>query len=188
MADRDRPSYDPFGLYRDDEEPDEETGRLGTAMRLVAAVTVLVLLAATLAAGPAGLLVAVSVLAGVAALVLVLRVPAPPRPRRRPRSGLPVDNAPFRAYREVAEQLSWAAVSHRHYDLATRPLLTRLAASRLADRHRVDLYADPAAARALVGEDVWPWVDPDREASRDSQPPGVPRETLTRIIERLENL
>lgn len=188
VADRDRLDHDPFGLYRPDADPDEETGEHSTALRLAAAVSVLVLLAATLAAGPAGLLVAVSVLAGVAALVLVLRVPAPPRSRRSARPGLAVDNAPFRAYREVAEQLSWAAVSRRHYDLATRPLLTRLAAYRLADRHRVDLYADPDAARALVGEDVWPWVDPAREPSRDSQPPGVPRETLTRIIDRLEHL
>ena len=79
-------------------------------------------------------------------------------------------------------------MSPRHYDVVTRPLLTRLAAARLADRHRVDLWSDPAGARAVLGDDVWTWVDPAREASRDSQPPGIGPETLTRIVDRLEHL
>ena len=79
-------------------------------------------------------------------------------------------------------------MSPRHYDLVTRPLMTRLAAARLADRHRVDLWSNPEHARAVLGDDVWPWVDPAREPSRDSQPPGVGAETLTRIVDRLETL
>jgi hypothetical protein len=70
----------------------------------------------------------------------------------------------------------------------TRHLLVRLAAARLADLQRVDLRTQPEAARALLGADVWPWVDPLREVSRDSQPPGVGRETLTRVVDRLEGL
>ena len=69
------------------------------------------------------------------------------RPRRTRaaacRPGPPVENAPFRSYRQVAEALSWAEVSPRHYDLVTRPLLVQLLAARLADHHRVDLAADP---------------------------------------------
>jgi hypothetical protein len=191
VADPDPPrGHDPFGLYRedDDEAEDQPPGRFGTAARVVTALTLLGLGAATLSFGAAGLLVATSCVVAVTGLVLLLRVPAPPAPRRRRRPSPAVDNAAFRAYREVAEQLSWAAVSPRHYDLVTRPLLVRLAAARLADRHRVDLRTQPEAARALLGADVWPWVDPHREVSRDSQPPGVGRETLTRVVDRLEGL
>ena len=71
----------------------------------------------------------------------------------------------------------------------TRPLLTRLAAARLADRHRVDLHADPDAARALLGDDVWPWVDPRRPVlPRQPATRRRTRETLTRVVDRLERL
>jgi hypothetical protein len=187
MAD---PWHDPWGIRSLDDADDEgpEEGRLSGRTRLLVGLGALVVLAGTSAAGAAGLLVSVSVLAGIAVLVLALRLPGAAPPRARPRPGPGVDNEPFRAYRQVAEQLSWADVSPRHYDVVTRPLLTRLAAARLADRHRVDLWSDPAGARAVLGEDVWTWVDPAREASRDSQPPGIGPETLTRIVDRLESL
>ena len=184
---------DPFGLRSDDDEPDvdgvdEDGGRLGTRARLLLGVATTLVVAATAAAGAAGLLVSLSVLAGVTAVVLPLTLPRAAPVRSAGRAGPAVDNAPYRAYRQVAEQLSWAQVSPRHYDLVTRPLLTRLAAARLADRHSVDLWSNPAHARTVLGDDVWPWVDPARPASRDSQPPGVGPETLTRIVDRLENL
>lgn len=181
---------DPFGLRdgHDDRDDEQRPRRLSPAARATGAVALLVVTVAVAAAGAAGLLVSLSLLAMAATLVLVLRMPSAPLPAARRRPGPPVDNAPFPAYRQVAEQLSWAAVSPRHYDMVTRPLLTSLAAARLADRHRVDLHADPEAARAVIGEDVWPWVDPARGVSRDSQPPGIGRDTLTHIVDRLENL
>lgn len=185
---RDEPWYDPWGVRALDEDDESEDEGLGTRARLLVTLGALVVVAGTAAAGAAGLLVTVSVLAGVAVLVLALRLPGAAPSRHRPRPGPAVDNEPYRAYRQVAEQLSWADVSPRHYDVVTRPLLTRLAAARLADRHRVDLWSDPAGARAVLGEDVWTWVDPAREASRDSQPPGIGPETLTRIVDRLEHL
>ncbi len=184
---------DPFGLRAADEhdqpgDDDQPTGRVSTPARVGLGALAVVLIAAVLAAGAAGLLVAVSAIAAGTVLVIAFAVPGEPARRARRRPAPPVDNAPFHAFRQIAEQLSWAAVSHRHYDAVTRPLFTRLAAARLADRYRIDLYADPAAARDVVGEDVWPWLDPVRDPSRDSQPPGVDRHTLTRIIERLESL
>lgn len=179
---------DPFGFHDDEDQDEQPPGRLSLATRVVGAGTLALVVAAVATAGAAGLLVALSSIAVVTALVLFLLTPGAPPPRRARRPGPPVDNAPFRAYRQVAEQLSWAAVSPRHYDLVTRPLLTQVAAARLADRHRVDLHADPAAARALVGEDVWPWIDPAAEVSRNSQPPGIGRDTLTLVIDRLEHL
>jgi hypothetical protein len=182
---------DPFGLRRDDDldlDEELEEGRLGTRARLLLGVSTVLVVVATATAGAGGLLVSLSVLAGVTAVVLPLTLPGAAPVRSTRPAGPAVDNAPYRAYRQVAEQLSWAAVSPRHYDLVTRPLLTRLAAARLADRHRVDLWSDPEQARSVLGDDVWPWVDPARETSRDSQPPGVPPETLTHIVDRLENL
>jgi hypothetical protein len=180
--------HDPWGVRALDEDDEPEDEGLGTRARLLLTLAALVVVAATAAAGAAGLLVSVSVLAGLAVLVLALRLPGAAPARHRSRPGPSVDNVPYRAFRQVAEQLSWADVSPRHYDVVTRPLLTRLAAARLADRHRVDLWSDPGGARAVLGDDVWTWVDPAREASRDSQPPGIGPETLTRIVDRLESL
>lgn len=186
---------DPFGRRDDtggavdaEDETDQDPRRIPLVARAIGGVAAAVVAVAVAIAGAAGLLVSVSGIAVVTTVVLLVRTPAAPPPRRRPRRGPPVENAPFRAYRQVAEQLSWAAVSPRHYDLVTRPLLTSLAAARLADRHRVDLHADPDAARAVVGEDVWHWIDPAREASRDSQPPGIGPGTLSLIVGRLESI
>ena len=121
----------------------DEGRRLGgsTAARVGAAVFVVVV--AVGAFGAAGLLVSVSLVAVSVAAVALSRIPAAPVVHRRSQPGPPVADAPFRSYRAVAEALSWADVSPRHYDLVTRPLFVQLLASRLADRHRVDLAADP---------------------------------------------
>ena len=136
-------------------DADGDGPRLSTPARAALGVAGLVVVVAVLAAGAAGLIVAVSAVAVVAGLVALLRIPSAPPRRPALRPGPPVDNAPYRSYRAVLEALSWAEVSPRHYDLVTRPVFIRMLATRLADRHRVDLAADPGAARALVGEDVW---------------------------------
>lgn len=158
-------------------------------LRLAAVgAAVLVVAIAVSAFGAAGLVVSVSAVAVVSVAAALSRVPAAPVPRARNRPGPPVENAPFRSYRQAAEALSWAEMSPRHYDLVTRPLLQQVLASRLADHHRVDLATDPEAARRLVGDDVWHWLDPQREVDRSGQPPGLDLATLTKIVERLENV
>jgi hypothetical protein len=52
----------------------------------------------------------------------------------------------------------------------------------------VDLTRDPARARDLVGDDIWPLIDPSRPPSFDSKAPGADLRTLTRIVDRLEQL
>ena len=175
MADRWRP-----------EDPDRPRAWRGRQVALGAAVVVVAV--GVGAFGAAGLLVTVSLVAVVAAAAALLGVPAAPAPRRPPKPGPAVDNAPFRSFRQVSEALSWAAVSPRHFDLVTKPLLLQLLATRLADHHRVDLTADPEAARRLVGDDLWHWLDPGREVARSGQPPGVDLDTLTRLVDRLESL
>jgi hypothetical protein len=79
------------------------------------------------------------------------------------------------------------------YDADLRPALQHLLAARLAERHGVNLYADPAAARRLLeagshGSSLWAWLDPQRPAATDQREPGIPPRTLTAIIDRLERL
>ena len=91
-----------------------------------------------------------------------------------------------------------AMTSRGFYDTELRPVLEHLLAARLAERHGVHLYQDPAAARRLLcrnprDADLWPWIDPDtgRRPPRETAPTprrGIPRPTLARLIDRLEKL
>jgi hypothetical protein len=87
------------------------------------------------------------------------------------------------------------------YEARLRPALEHLLAARLAERHGVNLYHDPAQAQRLLcragrDRDLWAWIDP-AQADRDAAPgldgggaerPGIPRRTLERLINRLEQL
>jgi hypothetical protein len=182
--------------------------RLRTALRagVVIVVVVLTLASTFLVTGPLGLVVAGDCLAVVGLVIVLARTPrsAAERPARRPgsvrawlaRAGLlrradrpPVVQAgDFPTYAKISSDLGWAPVSQWHYDHGARPLLARLAQSALAERHRVDAAADPAGARRLVGDEIWPLVDPSRPPSFDSKAPGVGPRTLARIVDRLEQL
>ena len=82
-----------------------------------------------------------------------------------------------RTAREKAQARSLSGYSHRRFVVQTsceslsfyqaelRPVLEHLLAARLAERHGVNLYADPEAARRLLcrtsrDADLWPWIDP----------------------------
>jgi hypothetical protein len=172
---------------------------------IVIVVAALTLGTAFLATGPFGLVIAADCLAAIGLAVAVAAVPRGlrelPRGQRgawawlkelifwRRGDGPPaVQTADFPTYAKISSDLSWAPVSQWHYDHGIRPLLTRLAASALAEHHRVDIAAAPARARSLVGEEVWPHIDPSRAASQDSKAPGADLGTLTRIVDRLEQL
>ena len=89
-----------------------------------------------------------------------------------------------------------ATSSRAFYDLELRPVLEHLLAARLAERHGINLYQDPAAARRLLCKNhrdtaLWQWIEP--AAAVPSQPSqvsrrGIPRHVLARLIERLEKL
>jgi hypothetical protein len=151
------------------------------------------------------LIVTAECLAALALLVALARTPAGVRDRRAPwaaararaawtrlgpRRGPPAEvrSADFPAYVKISSDLGWAPVSRWHYDHGIRPLFGRLLESVLAERHRVDLARDPARARDLVGDDIWPLVDPSRPPSFDSKAAGADLRTLTRIVDRLEQL
>lgn len=63
------------------------------------------------------------------------------------------------------------------YELHLRPLLQRLYAVRLAERHGVSLETQPRKAAAIVGAELWPWIDPSRP--RLTREPGSPVHTAT---------
>jgi hypothetical protein len=82
------------------------------------------------------------------------------------------------------------------YEADLRPDLEHILAARLAERHGVNLYTEPEAARKAfcrtrADESLWPWIDPAQALNTDDrhrQRQGVPRRTLARLITRLEQL
>jgi hypothetical protein len=181
---------------------------LVTAWRvaLVPVAGLLILGGSLAVSGQFGLVVAADCLAAVALVVALASTPGgvrehgvlrpvaawarTARQRIWPRRAAPdaVRPSDFPAYAKISSDLGWAPVSQWHYDHGLRPLLSRLFESVLAERHRVDLTADPERARSLVGDDVWPLIDPSRPPSFDSSAPGTDLRTLTRIVDRLEHL
>ena len=181
---------------------------LATAWRvaLIVVAAVAAMAAAFAVSGQLGLVITADGLAALALLVALAGTPGgvPERDvlrpvaawargawrRIRPRPAAPAVVRPsdFPVYAKISSDLTWAPVSQWHYDHGIRPLLSRLFESALAERHRVDLTADPGRARSLVGDDVWPLIDPSRPPSFDSKAPGADLRTLTRIVDRLEQL
>jgi hypothetical protein len=179
-----------------------------TVARRAAAITLAALAAlavALVAGGPFTVVVTAECLAALVLVVVLARTPGGVRERRVPRAATwaggawarlrrrrspsaEVRSADFPAYSKISSDLGWAPVSQWHYDHGIRPLFGRLLESVLAERHRVDLARDPARARDLVGDDIWPLVDPSRPPSFDSKAAGADLRTLTRIVDRLEQL
>jgi hypothetical protein len=173
---------------------------------VVVVVAMLSLVTALVVSGPFGLVIAADCLTAVGLIVLLAAVPrgAPETGAQRApatrawlnramfwRRGIlsPVVQAgDFPAYAKISSDVGWAPVSQWHYDHGVRPLLARLVQSILLDHHRVDAVADPARARRLVGDEIWPLVDPSRPPSFDTKAPGADLRTLARIVDRLEHL
>lgn len=71
-----------------------------------------------------------------------------------------------------------------HLAIVMRPQLQRLFAARLAERHGVAMYRNPQRARALVGAELWPWIDPGETAPQ----PTLPEPVLRSLLDCLEAL
>jgi hypothetical protein len=83
-------------------------------------------------------------------------------------------------------ELGIADATHAHRRLL--PLLRAVATARLAAHHGVELDRRPDAARAVLGEEAWALLRPDRPEPEDRHGSGVPRKVLTALIERVESL
>ncbi|MGP7996395.1 MAG: hypothetical protein ACLPKI_03520 [Streptosporangiaceae bacterium] len=153
-------------------------------------------------AGPAAVAL-VAVASGASSLVL-LRFLVPPQPPAGPPgedlSGpdpavpQPVLSSFTGSWRRQS-RLADAQASQPAYETGLRPQLEHLLASRLAERHGVSLYDDPATARKLFSggqagyDSLWTWIDPGRPPVTDqADQPGIPYRALARIIDRLERL
>jgi hypothetical protein len=90
----------------------------------------------------------------------------------------------LRMERELELGIANAASAHHRL----LPLLRAAAEARLASRHGVELDRRPDAARALLGEEAWEWLRPDRPEPADRFGRGVPRATVAALIERVESL
>jgi len=162
------------------------------ALTALALVTAVLLAEGYLVAGPAGFVVAGTVLALAAILFARALMPRgeqpPPSTVRKDRRSGDGGEADFPVYRKITSDLSWANASPRHYDHGLRPRLARLLDARLAQRHGLDAAARPDRARELVGAELWPLLDMSRPPSNDSRAPGVSMATVDRIVTTLEEL
>ncbi len=102
-----------------------------------------------------------------------------------------------------ASAVDAARESAAGFERVLRPQLERLYAVRLADRYGVSLYHEPERAEAIVGAEVFAWIDPrrapylgsaprlslDRRAQQasDTVPP-VPDRVIRALVDRLEAL
>jgi hypothetical protein len=161
----------------------------------IATVTVVVTAAAGYAAaGWAGLAVVAIVAAALAVAVIRFLLPQgvadAARKAREKRVARPVSGYSHRRF------VVQSAIQHLgFYDAELRPVLEHLLAARLAERHGVNLYQDPVAARRIFCKHrrdaaLWAWVDPDPtdRAVRGENRRGIPRNVLARLIDRLERL
>lgn len=139
-------------------------------------------------AGRSGAILAVSLLAAVPLLVVLVTLGSPRAPARVPEPSSDPDG--WQSFREIAVELGWASVSRRHFDGHPRRMLQRVAAAALEDRAGVDFHdpRDRDRAIALIGADLWPLVDPQRPPSTDSHAAGLDPATVDRLLTRLESL
>ncbi|MFJ2954535.1 hypothetical protein [Streptomyces sp. NPDC087270] len=71
-----------------------------------------------------------------------------------------------------------------HFATTLRPQLQRVFAARLAEKHGIDPERAPQRAAALVGADLWPWID----LNQPPPEPELPEPVLAALLDRLEAL
>lgn len=110
--------------------------------------------------------------------------------------------------RRNLSMLGWTALVSSARSSATgfahgaRPEIQRLYAVRLAEKHGISLLTEPEKAAALIGPELWPWIDParpaplpvtarpphqalDRRSNAGAPPPDA---VLVALVDRLERL
>jgi hypothetical protein len=175
------------------------------ALPAIAAAAVAVVASAAVGyalAGPQATAIVVIVATAVALVVIRLVRPpvAAPPPVDAGADKITVGWSSYRYWRNLTD-LRDGMAARAAYEARLRPALEHLLAARLAERHGVNLYRDPAEARRVLcrdgrDRDLWAWIDPalaDRDAAAGlrgdgTERPGIPRRTLERLINRLEQL
>ena len=159
----------------------------GPELGIAAATYAAAAVAGYLVAGPAGLAVVtiVAVAIGLVATRMLL-------PTHRPETARTMRDKPtaqsISGYSQRRFVVAHASETGGFYEAELQPVLEHILAARLAERHETNLYANPDAARAILGDTLWYWVDPDKSTERQKHQRGIPPRTLARLIDRLERL
>jgi hypothetical protein len=157
--------------------------------RTVARWPFVLIVAATVAAGPIGLVVSSAAVGALLVVRLRLIVADPDMPdlvalpwrRRRPEPALP-------GFTRTVGSVEWGLTSAYDFDTALRPRLARVANVCLLERHGVDSHVDPSAAARLLGPEAWALLDPTRTDAPDRSMPGPDRATLARVLDAIEQI
>jgi hypothetical protein len=86
----------------------------------------------------------------------------------------------------IERELVLGIESAGHLHTRLLPLLREAAAARLAAKHHIDLERRPEAARALLGEEAWELLRPDRLEPGDPRAGGIPQAKLRAVLDVLE--
>jgi hypothetical protein len=161
---------------------------------LIALVGLVALLAIPRLSRPRALAIWVVLVAALFLVTLIRqrRAHAGPQPAGRfeqalRHAGKPAASQPMELLR-MQRELVLGNADADHADRRLLPLLRAAAATRIAARHGFELELRPGAARALLGEDAWELLRPDRPQPADRHGPGVPQKRLEALIERVESL
>ncbi len=103
---------------------------------------------------------------------------------------VPVELAPpgARSVRlaRLETSLTYATESAGQYHRTVAPLLRELVTERLRRRHGIDIEHSPAAARAIIGEELWQLFERDRPAHHDG--PGPQPVQLAQLVAAVEGV
>jgi hypothetical protein len=161
-------------------------------------ITAIVIVAAALAAAAvSGWPGVVAVTAGAAVIALLLLRGLIPRSEAqafRRAKGKQQARA-ISGYAQRRFVVSTSLVTRAMYESDLRPVLEHILAAKLAENHGINVYTEPARARRAfcrgADESLWRWIDPAQVLDSDDrtrQRHGIPRRTLARLIDRLEQL
>ncbi len=121
-------------------------------------------------------------------LVTLAHPPGPPSEldaalrRRRDRLALPAE------LESIARMLALSSASAVYVNNRLRPEVRAIAREVLISRQGIDLDAEPAAARGVLGPTVWELLRPGRPAPEGYESPGLAPPVLAAIVAELEEV
>ena len=103
---------------------------------------------------------------------------------RRPSTHVDRPGSLLRLERELS--MAGSSAFDVHYRL--RPTLVEMAAELLKARRGIDLDREPDASHAVLGNDAWALVRPDREPPAERLGAGITAPELERVVTALEEI
>lgn len=121
-----------------------------------------------------------------ALLALARAFPAETRLDLRVARRRPLERPPSLARVQNEVVLGVASSVDLHYRLV--PRLSRIASGLLTSRRNVSLATGQGRARAVLDDETWELVRPDRSAPQDRLTTGIPARELGRVVDALERM